>query len=245
VIFALAVVLPLLVFIWTLHRFEVMDRFEVQLSLALALTVSLLGLSIFRVMMGRTSQMIYCAVRVVETRTMLAEAGLGAVSEAVTRAARRVPGIGAIRELRSMAQTMDHLKSVWKAEATPLVGRRVLVSVRNSTQPIAGTLVQVTDDGVMLDDQSGAQVAVSYSRISTIELDRSPASPPRPWRRTQRTRPRSNRSLLASNGAQRSPTFFTRAGTVSIRKSSVATPRSSSRHLTGVDTVARGRGRTE
>jgi hypothetical protein len=174
VIFALAVVLPLLVFIWTLHRFDVMDRFEVQLNLALALTVSLLGLSIFRVMMGRTSQIIYCAVRVVETRTMLAEAGLGAVSEAITRAARRVPGIGAIQELRSMAQTMDHLKSVWKAEATPLVGRRVLVSVRNSTLPIAGTLVQVTDDGVMLDDQSGEQVAVSYSRISAIELDRSP-----------------------------------------------------------------------
>jgi hypothetical protein len=174
VIFALIVVLPLLVFVWTLQRFEVMDRFEVQLSLALALTVSLLGLSIFRVMMARTSQIIYCAARVVETRTMLAEAGLGAISEAVTRAVRRVPGIGAIRELGSMAQTMDHLKSVWKAEATPHVGRRVLVSVRNSTQPIAGTLVQVTDDGVMLDSRDGEEIAVSYSRISAIELDRSP-----------------------------------------------------------------------
>jgi ferredoxin-fold anticodon binding domain-containing protein len=72
-----------------------------------------------------------------------------------------------------MAQAMDHLQSVWKAEATPHVGRRVLVSVRNSARAIAGTLVQVTDDGVLL-DQDGEQVAVSYRRISAIELDRSP-----------------------------------------------------------------------
>ena len=36
-----------------------------------------------------------------------------------------------------------------------------------------------------------------------------------------------------------------RAGTLSIRKSSIVTPASSSSHVIGVDTGARGRGRTE
>jgi hypothetical protein len=175
VVFALAAVLPLLVFTWALHRLEVVGRLEAQLSLGLALVVSLLGFSIFRVMIGRTSEIIHSMGRAVESGIMLSESRMESVSEAAARAARRVPGIGAIQEFGKMAQTMDHLQSIWKAEATPHVGRRVLVSVRNAARPIAGTLVQVADDGLLV-DQQGERVAVSYRRISAIELDRSPAS---------------------------------------------------------------------
>jgi hypothetical protein len=167
-------VVPLLVVTWALHRLEVAGRFEAQLSVGLALAVSVLGFNVFRVMMGRTSEIIYSMGRAVEPGIMLSESRRESVSEAVSRAARRVPGIGAIREFGKMAQTMDDLQSVWKAEATPHVGRRVLVSVRNSPRPIAGTLIQVTDEGVLL-DQGGEHLAVSYRRISAIEPDRSPA----------------------------------------------------------------------
>src|SRR5215471_9060233 len=51
--------------------------------------------------------------------------------------------------------------------------------------------------------------------------------------------------VRASNGFQRSPTLRTRAGTLSMRKSSIRKPRSISRHVTGVDTGARCLGRTE
>src|SRR6185437_4826836 len=54
------------------------------------------------------------------------------------------------------------------------------------------------------------------------------------------TRPRA-----ASNGAHKSPSSATRSGTVSIRNASRSTPCSTSSQLTGVDTVARGVGRTE
>src|SRR5437667_11037390 len=57
--------------------------------------------------------------------------------------------------------------------------------------------------------------------------------------------PRSNLPREESSGFQRSPSSATRAGTFIIVKSSIRTPRSSSRHVSGVDTVSSGRGRTE
>ena len=64
------------------------------------------------------------------------------------------------------------VSAVSRAKAEPYLGQRVLVSVRNSTLPIAGTVLDVTNDGVLLED-NGREVGVSYRRISAIEVDRS------------------------------------------------------------------------
>ena len=56
---------------------------------------------------------------------------------------------------------------------------------------------------------------------------------------------RSTRPARASSGLNRSPVFLNRARTLSRRKSSIRTPRSISFHVTGVETQARGWGRTE
>jgi hypothetical protein len=85
-----------------------------------------------------------------------------------------VPGVGRIAELRpSDAATLSDLDRMWRAEAEPLVGRRVLVAVRNTPEPIKGVLSQVTEDGVIL-DQSGAKFGISYARVSAIEADPAP-----------------------------------------------------------------------
>ncbi|HWM78385.1 MAG TPA: hypothetical protein VNS56_12465, partial [Methylomirabilota bacterium] len=68
---------------------------------------------------------------------------------------------------------LSDLDLMWKAEAEPLLGRRVLVAVRNVADPIKGTLYQVTEDGVIL-DQSGAKFGISYARVSAIEADTAP-----------------------------------------------------------------------
>ena len=54
-----------------------------------------------------------------------------------------------------------------------------------------------------------------------------------------------NRPRLERSGFHRSPSFRTRAGTFSSRKSSMWNPRSTSSQLTGVDTPANSLGRTE
>src|SRR5262249_15520150 len=56
---------------------------------------------------------------------------------------------------------------------------------------------------------------------------------------------RSTPPVLRSSGVNRSPVFLNRARTLSRRKSSIRTPLSTSFQVMGVDTQARGCGRTE
>lgn len=85
-----------------------------------------------------------------------------------------VPGMGRITELKPAdASALSDLDSMWRAEAEPLLGKRVLVAVRNAPDPMKGILAQVTQDGVIL-DQSGNKVGISYTRVSAIEADSAP-----------------------------------------------------------------------
>ncbi len=82
-----------------------------------------------------------------------------------------VPGMGRITELKPAdASALSDLDSMWRAEAEPLLGKRVLLAVRNAPDPMKGILAQVTQDGVIL-DQSGTRVGISYRRVSAIEAD--------------------------------------------------------------------------
>jgi hypothetical protein len=91
------------------------------------------------------------------------------------RASLVVPGMGRITELKpNDAGGLGDLDSMWKAEAQPLLGKRVLVAVRNAPEPIKGTLAQVTNDGVMIDQDDGSKVGISYNRMSAIEANSAP-----------------------------------------------------------------------
>jgi ribosome maturation factor RimP len=54
------------------------------------------------------------------------------------------------------------------AEALAYKGRRVALSIMNGRAPVTGTLVDVTHDELVL-DQDGSSVAVSYGRLSGID----------------------------------------------------------------------------
>jgi hypothetical protein len=85
-----------------------------------------------------------------------------------------VPGMGRITELKpAAASALSDLDSMWRAEAEPFLGKRVLVAVRNAPDPMKGILAQVTQDGVIL-DQGGNKVRISYTRLSAIETDTVP-----------------------------------------------------------------------
>jgi hypothetical protein len=85
-----------------------------------------------------------------------------------------VPGMGRITELKPAdASALSDLDSMWRAEAEPFLGKRVLVAVRNVPDPMKGILAQMTQDGVIL-DQSGNKVGIKYTRLSAIEADTTP-----------------------------------------------------------------------
>ena len=100
-----------------------------------------------------------------------------------------MPGLGTITAAsraasaaRQAAGVFDDVqKTMWHAEAQQHLGRRVLISVKNAPEPIAGSLAQIAEDGVLL-EQDDQRVAVSYLRITNIEADRSRASGAAGWR---------------------------------------------------------------
>lgn len=88
-----------------------------------------------------------------------------------TSAARRpgadrgIPGVGSIREIAEVERTMDLL---WQREAAAHAGKRVQISVANSREPLVGTISEVSDDGLIL-DQADGQMAVAYRRVTGID----------------------------------------------------------------------------
>jgi hypothetical protein len=195
-IFALVAVVPLLIFAYTLHALGAIRSTQAQLSLGLALAVALLGFWMFRSMLGRMAEVVQMLAAAVEqaNRTRrpptpgpvsATPAPSAAHADAVPAAAPRpaaaaasaaapakranadhgIPGVGNIREIAEVARTMDVL---WQREATAHIGKRVSISVANSRDPLVGTISEVSDDGLIL-DQADGQMAVAYRRVTGID----------------------------------------------------------------------------
>lgn len=169
-VFALTAVFPLLMFAYTLHRLNGLRELQDQITLGLALVAALLGFHILRRMVTHMSDLLRAVGKATEQ---------GEVPALPADADLQVPGIGTIQEFHEIAETVDQPPwALWKAEAEPYLGRRVLISVKNSPHPVAGTLVQVTGDGVLLENDT-EQVGISYRRVLAIQVDGSSNGPVR------------------------------------------------------------------
>ena len=224
-VFAVTTVVPLLIFVWTLHRLGSLSLLQSQVGLGLALGIALLGYYIFRRLMGQMSDLIRGLGRAVERGSRTAgdgrpalaaqERAPGLIAEykppalaaqahtGPSASARRpapaqpretaaptpvatispapatvevveveaprsqsIPGLGMIQEVDDLSRAMAKL---WMGEAIAYKDRRVAVSIMNSRTPITGTLVDVTLEGLLIDQDGGKQVAVSFSRLSGID----------------------------------------------------------------------------
>lgn len=196
IVFALTAVIPLLLFTYTLYLLGQLGQSQAQMGLGVALGCALVGLFIFSNLMGRLGEVL----RFLEEQPAPVTPGGPAESSAGDHAARPVsvatngpasppwpgpgglvvPGLGTITAAsraasaaRQAAGVFDEVqKTMWHAEAQQHLGRRVLISVKNAPEPIAGSLAQIAEDGVLL-EQDDQRVAVSYLRITNIEADLS------------------------------------------------------------------------
>jgi len=222
-VFAVTTVVPLLIFVWTLHRLGSLSRLQSQVGLGLALGIALLGYYIFRRLMGQMSDLIRGLGRAVGTRAAIdgrnaaaqerapgliaeyrppslvaqlhtvpsasapsdapsapttrpAPAPARAVATPATAAAHTVeleaprpqgiPGLGMIQEVDDLSRAMAKL---WMGEALAYKDRRVALSIMNSRVPITGVLIDVTSEGLLVEQDGGKQVAVSFGRLSGID----------------------------------------------------------------------------
>ena len=189
VIFALVAIVPLLIFAYTLHALGAIRSTQAQISLGLALAISLLGFWMFRSMLGRMAEVVQALAAAVEqagrTRRPASPTGgaapvAGAAARPMTAASiaaagapvrkpaddnHGIPGVGHIREIAEVARTMDVL---WQREAAAHVGKRVSISVANSKDPLIGVISEVSDDGFIL-DQADGQNGIAYRRVTGID----------------------------------------------------------------------------
>jgi hypothetical protein len=199
IVFALTAVIPLLLFTYTLYALNQLKLTEAQMGLGVALACALVGLFIFSNLMARLSEVLRYLEEQQDGAgrtgtTAAASATPGAGGDAAARPAATgpgnspaaavfpggllIPGLGTITAAsraasaaRQAAGVFDEVqKTMWQAEAQRHLGRAVLISVKNSTEPIRGSLAQIADDGVLL-EQGDERVAVSYLRITNIEID--------------------------------------------------------------------------
>ena len=197
IVFALTAVIPLLLFTYTLYLLGLLGQSQAQMGLGVALGCALVGLFIFSNLMGRLGEVL----RFLEEQPApVTPGGPAETSSAGDHAVRPVsvatdgpasppwpgpgglvvPGLGTITAAsraasaaRQAAGVFDEVqKTMWHAEAQQHLGRRVLISVKNAPEPIAGSLAQIAEDGVLL-EQDDQRVAVSYLRITNIEADPS------------------------------------------------------------------------
>jgi hypothetical protein len=91
VIFALVAVVPLLIFAWTLHALGAIRSTQAQLSLGLALGVSLLGFWMFRSLLGRMAEVVQALTAAVEQASRVRRPPVPAAPTAPAAAANGVP----------------------------------------------------------------------------------------------------------------------------------------------------------
>ena len=194
IVFALTAVIPLLLFTYTLYLLDLLGKSQAQMGLGVALGCALVGLFIFSNLMARLSEVL----RFLEEQPPPGPPGPAEPGATADRAGRPetvatngpmtppwpgpgglvVPGLGTITAAsraasaaRQAAGVFDEVqKTMWHAEAQRHLGRRVLISVKNAPEPIAGSLAQIAEDGVLL-EQEDQRVAVSYLRITNIDAD--------------------------------------------------------------------------
>ncbi|MBI2207007.1 MAG: hypothetical protein HYU41_24500 [Candidatus Rokubacteria bacterium] len=189
-IFVLMGLMPFLIFLYAAHLLGAINDLRVQLALALALAISMLGFAVLLTTMRKTSaalQMLvkaemprYAAPRApgaaaeappapkpAAERTSSSPVQMGASTKASAAAAADIaPAIGQIKELRDAAEAVGRR---WRAEAERLMGRAVRVGVQNFDQPETGILSRITDDGLIL-EQAGQEFGVLWRFVSSIEL---------------------------------------------------------------------------
>ncbi len=171
IVFAVTTVVPLLIFVWTLYSLDTLGRSEAHVGLGLALAIALLGYYIFRGLVAQMSDVIAGVGKALEATPAVAPeppTPLPTAPADTSHADRphAVPGLGAIQEVQDLNRAMAAL---WQSEAAAFKGQRVVISVVNSPQPISGTLVMLSHDGLLIQTDRQDHVAVGYNRISAID----------------------------------------------------------------------------
>src|SRR5262245_48670083 len=140
-VFGVTTVVPLLIFLWTLHRIGALAHVESQVGLGLALGIALLGYYIFRRLMGRMSSLIQGLGRVVQQ-------GMRPAGDARANLAAAGKASGLITEYKPPAreQPLEPAPAPHPATAQPAMAHAAIAGAATSesrpTAPAADPILE-------------------------------------------------------------------------------------------------------
>jgi hypothetical protein len=138
-VFGVTTVVPLLIFVWTLHRIGALAHIESQVGLGLALGIALLGYYIFRRLMGRMSHLIQGLGRVVQQ-------GMRPAGDAKANLAAAGKATGLITEYKPPVRDEFAEPALTAQAAQPAMAHAVVSGASTSTSrpevPVAASVLE-------------------------------------------------------------------------------------------------------
>jgi two-component system NtrC family sensor kinase len=147
-IFALTAILPLLVFVYFMWRFGLLESTEAQIGIFFALAIALLGYALFRRLTQRVADLGRALGQAVAApATTLAErkAGPPAATPAKGSATAAVPGLGQVNEIGEIAQAFGRMLVELRASTERLEDLVFKLGALNDMVEMAARIPRIED----------------------------------------------------------------------------------------------------
>lgn len=160
-IFALTAIIPLLLFVYSAWRLDILDRNEIRLSLGLALLVATLGFAILRTMVARISDL------AVALRSAQPPAGMASAGDLSV-----IPGLGSVAELGDFAHVLSRILDDLRASTGRLEDLVFKLGMLSETVEIAAMIPRIQDLLVHVLERMMRAVRASSGSIMLLDAER-------------------------------------------------------------------------
>jgi signal transduction histidine kinase/CheY-like chemotaxis protein/HAMP domain-containing protein len=159
-IFALVALLPLLLLLSLLWRYELVAKTEVQVSLLLALVIALLGFLVLQRVADRISHL----ARVLETGKTAGAASVANVTD--------VPGLGSVTEIGEIAGAFNRLLEDLRTSTARLEDLVFKLGTLNQTVELAARIPKIQDLLALVLERTMRTVRASIGSIMLVDPQR-------------------------------------------------------------------------
>jgi signal transduction histidine kinase len=168
-IFSLTAVLPLLIFLYFMWRFGLLESTEVQLGIFFALAIALLGYALFRRLTARVADLGRALGQAVIAPQTTAER---AAAPAARGASSEVPGLGQVNEIGEIAQAFGRMLGELRASTERLEDLVFKLGALNDMVEMAARIPRIEDLLSHVLERTMRAVSAGIGSIMLLDRDR-------------------------------------------------------------------------
>jgi signal transduction histidine kinase len=161
-IFALSAVLPLLLFLYVVWRFDLIEKTEASLGLLLALAISLLGFSVFKQLVNRVSALV---------RSVAPARSAEELAAPIFAEASAVSAVGQIAEIGQLAGAFNQLLQDLRASTERLEDIVFKLGTLNEMAELAARIPKIQDLLALVLERTMRTVRASIGSIMLLDGD--------------------------------------------------------------------------